>query len=66
MAMSAALGSARIAIGRCLGTIDYTLNPSWNLHLGYRDLNFNISGREGNFGFNVHMRGPLIAGTFRF
>jgi hypothetical protein len=49
-----------------LGTIDYTLNPSWNLHLGYRSLNFNITGSEGNFGFNVHMRGPIIAGTFRF
>jgi hypothetical protein len=49
-----------------LGTIDYTLNPSWNLHLGYRSLNFNITGSQGNFGFNVHMRGPLIAGTFRF
>jgi len=49
-----------------LGTIDYSLSPSWNLHLGYRSLNFNITGSEGNFGFNVHMRGPIIAGTFRF
>jgi hypothetical protein len=49
-----------------LGTIDYTLNPSWNLHLGYRSLNFNITGSEGRFGFDVHMRGPIIAGTFRF
>ena len=49
-----------------LGTIDYTLNQSWNLHLGYRSLNFNITGSEGRFGFNVHMRGPIIAGTFRF
>ena len=49
-----------------LGTIDYTLNPSWNLHLGYRSLNFNITGSQGRFGFDVHMRGPIIAGTFRF
>ena len=49
-----------------LGTIDYTLNPSWNLHLGYRSLNLNITGSEGRFGFDVHMRGPILAGTFRF
>ena len=49
-----------------LGTIDYTLNSSWNLHLGYRSLNFDITGSEGRFGFNVHMRGPIFAGTFRF
>ena len=49
-----------------LGTVDYSLNPSWDLHLGYRSLNFNITGSEGRFGFNVHMRGPIIAGTFRF
>jgi hypothetical protein len=49
-----------------LGTIDYSLSSSWNLHLGYRSLNFNITGNGGNFGFDVHMRGPIIAGTFRF
>jgi hypothetical protein len=49
-----------------LGTADYSLSPSWNLHLGYRSLNFNITGSEGRFGFNVHTRGPLIAGTLRF
>jgi hypothetical protein len=49
-----------------LGTVDYSLSPSWNLQLGYRSLNFNISGSEGRFGFNVHMRGPILAGTFRF
>ena len=49
-----------------MGTVDYSLSPSWNLHLGYRSLNFNITGSEGRFGFNVHMRGPIIAGTFRF
>ncbi|MGA7264235.1 MAG: hypothetical protein WA709_27730 [Stellaceae bacterium] len=49
-----------------LGTVDYALSPSWDLHLGYRSLNFDITGSEGRFGFNVHMRGPILAGTFRF
>ena len=49
-----------------LGTIDYTLSPSWNLHLGYRSLNFNITGSQGRFGFDVHMRGPILAATFSF
>jgi hypothetical protein len=49
-----------------LGTVDYSLSPSWDLHLGYRSLNFDITGSEGRFGFNVHLRGPMIAGTFRF
>jgi len=49
-----------------LGTVDYTLSPSWNLHLGYRSLNFNITGSAGRFGFDVHMRGPILAATLRF
>ena len=49
-----------------LGTVDYSLSPSWDLHLGYRSLNFSITGSEGRFGFDVHMRGPILAGTFRF
>jgi hypothetical protein len=49
-----------------MGTVDYSLSTSWNLHLGYRSLNFNITGSDGRFGFDVHMRGPIIAGTFRF
>jgi hypothetical protein len=49
-----------------LGTVDYAPNPWLNLQLGYRSLNFDITGSEGRFGFNVHLRGPIIAGTFRF
>jgi hypothetical protein len=49
-----------------LGTIDYFPKPWLNIQLGYRSLNFSITGSEGNFGFNVHMRGPIILGTFRF
>lgn len=49
-----------------IGTIDYALSPSWNLHLGYRSLNFNYSASDSNLGFDVHMRGPIFAATFRF
>jgi hypothetical protein len=49
-----------------IGTVDYALNSWINLHLGYRSLNFNYSASDSNLGFNVHMRGPIIAGTFRF
>jgi len=31
-----------------------------------KPFNFDITGSEGRFGFNVHMRGPVFAGTFRF
>jgi hypothetical protein len=47
-----------------IGTVDYALNSWINLRVGYRSLNFNITG--STFGFNVHMRGPIFAGTFRF
>jgi hypothetical protein len=49
-----------------IGTVDYALNSWINLHLGYRSLNFNYSASDSNLGFNVHMRGPILAGTFRF
>ncbi len=49
-----------------IGTIDYVLNSSINLHLGYRSLNFNYQASDSNLGFNVHMKGPMLAGTFRF
>ena len=60
------IDSRNVLSGQVLGTVDYTLNPSWNLHLGYRSLNFSITGSEGRFGFDVHMRGPILAGTFHF
>jgi hypothetical protein len=48
-----------------IGTIDYALKSWVTLRLGYRSLNFNY--QEGdNVGFNVHMKGPIIAATFRF
>jgi hypothetical protein len=50
-----------------LGTIDYTPTPWLNLHLGYRSLNFNYTASGGfDLGFNVHMKGPILAATFRF
>jgi hypothetical protein len=50
-----------------MGTIDYTLKPWVDLHLGYRSLNFDYTASGGfNLGYNVHMRGPLLAATFKF
>lgn len=48
-----------------IGTIDYALKSWVTLRLGYRSLNFNY--QEGdNVGFNLHMKGPIFAATFRF
>jgi hypothetical protein len=50
-----------------MGTIDYTLKPWVDLHLGYRSLNFDYTASGGlDLGFNVHMKGPLLAATFKF
>jgi hypothetical protein len=47
-----------------VGTLDYTLKPWVALRLGYRSLNVTASGVD--FGYNVHMKGPILAATFRF
>jgi hypothetical protein len=47
-----------------VGTLDYTLKPWVALRLGYRSLNVTASGSD--FGYNVHMKGPILAATFRF
>lgn len=50
-----------------IGTVDYTPTPWINLHLGYRSLNFDYTASGGfNLGYNVHMKGPILAATFRF
>ncbi len=50
-----------------IGTVDYTPAPWINLHLGYRSLNFDYTASGGfDLGFNVHMKGPLLAATFKF
>jgi hypothetical protein len=49
-----------------LGTIDYALRSTIDLHLGYRSLNVNYSLNNRPAGFDVNLNGPIIAGTFRF
>jgi hypothetical protein len=49
-----------------MGTVDYAPYPWLNIRLGYRSLNYNYSADNSNLGFIVHMRGPILAGTFRF
>jgi hypothetical protein len=49
-----------------IGTAEYAPNPWLNLRLGYRSLNFNYQASDSNLGFNVHMKGPIFAATFRF
>jgi hypothetical protein len=50
-----------------IGTVDYAPNPWINLRLGYRSLNFAYEPSSAfNVGFNVHMKGPILAATFRF
>ena len=48
-----------------IGTLDYAAKSWLTLRLGYRSLNFNYSTAD-NVGFNVHMKGPIVAATFRF
>ena len=48
-----------------IGTLDYALKPWVALRLGYRSLNVNYQG-GGALGFNVHMKGPILAANFRF
>jgi hypothetical protein len=49
------------------GTIDYTVKPSVDLHLGYRSMNFNYTASGGfDHCYNVHMRGPILGATFQF
>jgi hypothetical protein len=47
-----------------IGTLDYDPKPWLTLRLGYRSLNFNYQGGN-NVGFNVHMKGPILAADFR-
>ncbi len=47
------------------GTVDYALKPWATLHLGYLSLNFNYTAAD-NLDFIVHMKGPLLAASFRF
>ena len=49
-----------------IGTFDYVLNSSTSFHLGYRSLNFNYQASSSVLGFNVHMKGPILAATLSF
>ena len=50
-----------------IGTIDYTPSPWIDLHLGYRSLSFDYTASGGfNLGYNIHMRGPILAATIKF
>jgi hypothetical protein len=50
-----------------LGTVDYAPKPWLDLQLGYRTVNFNYTASGGfDLGFNVHMKGPILAATFKF
>ena len=52
---------------RLEGTIDYTVKPWIDLHLGYRSINFNYQASGGlDLGFNVHMKGPMLNASFKF
>jgi hypothetical protein len=48
-----------------IGSLDYALKPWVALRLAYRSLNFNYTAAN-SIGFNVHLKGPLLAATFRF
>ena len=49
-----------------IGTLDYVLKSWLDLHLGYRSLNVSYSASERPVGFNLHMKGPIIAASLRF
>jgi hypothetical protein len=47
-----------------IGTLDYALKPWVALRIGYRSLNVSTSGSV--LGYNIHMKGPILAASFRF
>lgn len=59
-------GIAAHADWQISGTLDYTWKPWMSLHLGYRSLNVSYQASGSPLGFNVHMKGPIIAATIRF
>lgn len=57
--------AARAPAGQAIGTFDYALKPWLTLRLGCRSRNFNYPAAD-RLGFNLRMKGPILAGTFRF
>jgi hypothetical protein len=48
-----------------IGTLDYVYNSSVTLHAGYRSIHFDY--KPGNLlGINVHLDGPILAGSIFF
>jgi hypothetical protein len=59
-------GIAAHADWQISGTLDYQVNPRLALQLGYRSLNVSYQASGRPLGYNLHMKGPLLAATFRF
>lgn len=59
-------GIAAHADWQITGTLDYALKPWFDLRAGYRSLNVSYQASGSPLGFNVHMKGPIIAATIRF
>jgi hypothetical protein len=59
-------GIAAHADWQITGTLDYSLKSWLDLRLGYRSLNVSYSASRRPLGFDVHMKGPIIAATLRF
>ncbi len=59
-------GIAAHADWQITGTLDYALKPWLDLRAGYRSLNISYQASGKPLGFNVHMKGPIIAATIRF
>jgi hypothetical protein len=49
---------------QAIATLDYQVQPGFDVHAGFRTMNFNQSGSLSSF--NVHMYGPILAATFHF
>ncbi len=47
-----------------IGTIDYTVKPGIDMHVGFRSLNFTYGAPAAEF--DVNMYGPIVSATFRF
>lgn len=59
-------GIAAHADWQIAGTLDYQVNPRLALQLGYRSLNVSYQASGRPLGYNLHLKGPLLAATFRF
>jgi hypothetical protein len=59
-------GIAAHADWQIVGTLDYAWNSWHTLHLGYRSLNVNYQASGQPLGFDVHLKGPILAATLRF